>query len=187
MILFCGFYMLLLGVKWQTLCQTLKCNVSQIMMRARYRVRWWVENMARSFIRSTSEHQNDFCFNKHHSEEVITRVYTVLQTKFIVYLTSRILVWIEMGLFPQSSGFCLFPLTSSILQFKNFHQHKRSSMWNRLMRRNKANPRGLTSNRKRMCMRRRDNSIRRTRQAARRNMSHVRDGRISVSCLHVGM
>lgn len=60
-------------------------------------------------------------------------------------------------------------------------------MWNQLMQRNKANPRGLTSNRKIMWMRRRDNSICLSRQMARRNTNLVRDGRILVSGLYVGM
>ncbi|KAG7242266.1 hypothetical protein INR49_024027, partial [Caranx melampygus] len=54
-------------------------------------------------------------------------------------------------------------------------------------KRNKANPRGLTSNSKRMFMTRRDNSMRCTRRAARGYMNHVRDGRLSVSRLHVGI
>lgn len=152
----------LLIVKWPTLCHTLICNVSQIMREASspsdggWKI-WF------SFTRSTREHQNDFfCFS------LISITQRNLQPKYIRFYRLNLLyisslrLWCELKAVssPHSPVFVFFHLPTRILQFKNFHQHKRSSMWNRLMRRNKANPRGLTSNRKRMCMRRRGNSLR---------------------------
>ncbi len=153
------------------------------MNDGRNRVTWLVENVAHNYRRSTSELQNDFCFNEHHSEKFTQSTYGFTNEIYRIPLDFGANWKRSYSFLPRR---CLFPLTNRILQFKSFHRDKRSSMWNRLMRRNKANPRGLTSNRKRMCMRRRDNSTRRTRQAARANMNHVRDGRISTSRLHVG-
>lgn len=96
-------------------------------------------------VRGLMESNQNLVFLSNAERNLQFKSFSLLKMKFIVYLST----WIERG---------LFPLTDRIRQFKNPYQQRRCSMWNQLMRRNKANPRGLTSNRKRMCMRRRDNS-----------------------------
>lgn len=101
------FYMPLLGVKRPTLCQTLKCYVSQIMKRGASCQMVGGKYSAQLHKKHKCRSEWLYCFNKY---QFTTRVHMVLQTKFIVYLTTRTLVWTERGLFPHSPVVVFFHL-----------------------------------------------------------------------------
>lgn len=132
-----------------------------------------------------------FGFNKNHSEKFTTLIWTPMRkVKFIGSPTTGVRVKMKCAVYarlPSCRPFFLFHLPNRISQCESFHQHGGRGMWNRLRRRNGASAAGLASSRKRMRRRGRECRVRRTRQAARRNTSHVRGGRVSTARLQMGI
>ncbi len=89
------------------------------MNDGRNRVTWLVENVAHNYRRSTSELQNDFCFNEHHSEKFTQSTYGFTNEIYRIPLDFGANWKRSYSFLPRR---CLFPLTNRILQFKSFHR-----------------------------------------------------------------